>query len=409
MHKKKIAEGKTKIIFQGREKNTVLIFSKDRITAGDGARVNLLKGKGRYSNQTAGNCFKLLDKCGIKSHFISSVDQNTFKAYACRMIPLEVVCRRIAYGSYVKRNPHIKAGHVFKDILAEFFLKDDARHDPLVGKEDILYKEKLKAAGRRITSSDLDFIENTARDIFEILERAWAVLGVTLVDLKVEFGINSKGRIILADVIDNDSWRIWPGGSPEEMRDKQVYRNLKEVTPLELKKIQENYQWVSEETENFLKNIPLKAVIFMGSKCDQDVVRKITNSLDYYSVDFDVNIISAHKNTEKLLSVLEYYNKHFPCIVFIAVAGRSNALGPVIDGNTLHPVINCPPVSDFMRGMDLVSSLRMPSEIAPLTIIEPENAALAAVKILAENDVSLWARLNFHRKKIKGASMEMIK
>ncbi|MBI2252186.1 MAG: AIR carboxylase family protein, partial [Armatimonadetes bacterium] len=83
--------------------------------------------------------------------------------------------------------------------------------------------------------------------------------------------------------------------------------------------------------------------------------------------------------------------------VYIAVAGKSNGLGPVIEGNTLNPVINCPPINAKFSGMDILSSLSLPRGIACGTIIEPENAALFALKILAQDDLILWGKLKTYR------------
>jgi phosphoribosylaminoimidazole-succinocarboxamide synthase len=86
------------------------------------------------------------------------------------------------------------------------------------------------------------------RRVFEVLERAWATLDVMLVDLKIEFGRDVNGQLIVADIIDNDSWRIWPGGDKNRMLDKQVYRNLKEVTEQDLQALGDRYALVADLT-----------------------------------------------------------------------------------------------------------------------------------------------------------------
>lgn len=89
-------------------------------------------------------------------------------------------------------------------------------------------------------------------DVFLILEQAWAKQDVALVDLKIEFGITLQRELCVGDVIDNDSWRIWPGGDKAQMKDKQVYRDSQNRTPAELGKIKKNYAWVAEATGRFL-------------------------------------------------------------------------------------------------------------------------------------------------------------
>lgn len=155
------------------------------------------------------------------------------------MLPVEVVMRRIATGSYLKRHPEVSEGTRFEPVLVETFLKDDARHDPQIWEEDIV---KMGLA----TSSEVAWIAQQGQRVFVTLERAWAKVDVTLVDLKIEFGRDSRGELLVADVIDNDSWRLWPGGDKNRMLDKQVYRNLPNVTEQDLQGIADRYALVAE-------------------------------------------------------------------------------------------------------------------------------------------------------------------
>ncbi len=122
-------------------------------------------------------------------------------------------------------------------------------------------------------------------------------------------------------------------------------------------------------------------VILMGSKGDLEHAKKIAQTLEKFEVPYVMRIASAHKVPLKVLEIIkEYENKD---VVFITIAGRSNALSGFTDANTTKPVIACPPYSDKFAGADIFSTLRMPSGVAPLTILEPEEAAFAAVKMLA--------------------------
>ncbi len=143
-----------------------------------------------------------------------------------------------------------------------------------------------------------------------------------------------------------------------------------------------------------------KVVILMGSKSDEEHAKRISAKLSEFGVASDMHVASAHKNTKKLLQLIEEHDASANRVVYAAVAGRSNALGGVIDGNTLNPVINCPPYSDRFKGLDVLSSLRMPSNMAAVTVLEPENCALACVKMLALNDSELRARLQAYRNKL---------
>lgn len=270
-----IAEGKTKIIYATPDQpNKVLIWSKDDITAGDGAQRDVLDGKSIMSNRTTCNCFRLLSQHGIPTHFISEVDAQSFRAYRADMIPLELVARRIATGSFLKRHPDIPEGTRFDSLVIEFFEKDDYHHDPLVifdtvGQRLLRYSAKLplqtgftaeqplhQSRFPDITAQHLAKLREMTEQAFLCLEKAWQELGVVLVDLKIECGIvNITGEpvIVVADVIDNDSWRIWPGGRKEDRLDKQAYRDLAERSPENLRDILANYATVTAATEKFVE------------------------------------------------------------------------------------------------------------------------------------------------------------
>jgi len=126
----------------------------------------------------------------------------------------------------------------------------------------------------------------------------------------------------------------------------------------------------------------------MGSKRDLSFATPIGQVLEKFGIDYEYRIASAHKTPKDLLNLLEEYEKSGNSIVYITIAGMSNALSGLVDANTRHPVIACPPYSEKFGGTDIYSSLRTPSGVAPLVVLNPENAALAAAKILGlENPV----------------------
>jgi 5-(carboxyamino)imidazole ribonucleotide mutase len=134
-----------------------------------------------------------------------------------------------------------------------------------------------------------------------------------------------------------------------------------------------------------------KVIILMGSKSDIEFSREIAKYLDILGVEYEFRIASAHKTPEKVLEILKEYEGEK--IIYITVAGRSNALSAFVDANTLKPVIACPPYSEKFGGADIFSSLRVPSGVGSLVIIEPEGAAIAAAKILALEDPSLAKKI----------------
>jgi 5-(carboxyamino)imidazole ribonucleotide mutase len=134
-----------------------------------------------------------------------------------------------------------------------------------------------------------------------------------------------------------------------------------------------------------------KVIILMGSERDLEFSQEIAKTLKVLDVKFSFRVASAHKTPEKTLKILNE-NKNAR-VVYITVAGRSNALSAFVDASTTKPVIACPPYSDRFGGVDIYSSLRVPSGIGSLTTIEPEGAALAAAKIFAIEDKVLEKRM----------------
>jgi phosphoribosylaminoimidazole carboxylase PurE protein len=139
--------------------------------------------------------------------------------------------------------------------------------------------------------------------------------------------------------------------------------------------------------------------IILGSKADLDHARAITAVLDSFGIPHQTRIASAHKATRYLLDLLAEYEQSGRARVYITVAGRSNALSGVVDANVTAPVIACPPYSDRFGGMDILSSLRMPSGLGAVVVLEPEAAALAAAKILSLADPSLTDRVSQYQEK----------
>jgi phosphoribosylaminoimidazole-succinocarboxamide synthase len=265
-----IDEGKTKIIIDAGD-GTVLIRSKDDITAGDGAKHDVIVGKAASSTTTTCNIFQLLKGHGVPTHFLEQVDAVTFRARKVDMIPLELVARRIATGSYLDRNAEIADGTVFADLVFEVFEKDDANHDPLlefdftgdalrrlvpntkaanelaVNAGDLISQEPLSNSRyATVTSELLDQLRQLTLRSFEIVEQAWAGLGGTYFDFKIECGFDHEtGTLLVADVIDSDSGRLRFG---DKDMSKQAYRDGSQSLP----DIKKNFDEVAELTKQFV-------------------------------------------------------------------------------------------------------------------------------------------------------------
>lgn len=134
-----------------------------------------------------------------------------------------------------------------------------------------------------------------------------------------------------------------------------------------------------------------KVAIVMGSDRDLDFCREIGKYLKLLGVDYEFRVASAHKTPEKVLEILKALEAEK--VVYITVAGRSNALSGFVDANTSKPVIACPPYSQKFSGADIYSSLRMPSGVGSTVTVEPEGAAIAAAKVFALEDKELEQRV----------------
>jgi 5-(carboxyamino)imidazole ribonucleotide mutase/phosphoribosylaminoimidazole-succinocarboxamide synthase len=135
-------------------------------------------------------------------------------------------------------------------------------------------------------------------------------------------------------------------------------------------------------------------VILMGSSADRDHCAKIAQPLVGLGVDHVQRVGSAHKTPEHVLEIVDHYESADRPVIWITVAGRSNALSAFVDAKVVSPVISCPPLS---MPEDVWSSLRMPSDVAPLVVLDPANAGLAAAKIAALYDPELRQRVADHK------------
>ncbi len=139
----------------------------------------------------------------------------------------------------------------------------------------------------------------------------------------------------------------------------------------------------------------MKAVIIMGSKSDAEHSRKIADKLKEFGVEAIMRVASAHKTPLRVLEIIREFEDEN--VVFVTVAGRSNALSGFVDANTTKPVIACPPPTNFVY--DVFSSIRMPSGVAPMYIMDAENAAVAVAKIFALMDEGVREKLREYQER----------
>jgi phosphoribosylaminoimidazole carboxylase / phosphoribosylaminoimidazole-succinocarboxamide synthase len=403
-----VTEGKTKKIHEVGG-DLVTLISKDDITAGDGAKHDIIPDKGRLANQTTCNVFRLLKACGLPVAFELQDSPTSFIAPKCQMLPYEVVVRREAHGSYLKRNPHFSKGQLFPQLVVEFFLKTKDRNwngktlvcdDPLMqfakgdpnirlfnpakpihGQEPFLVLPASEIFSQADEWELFPEMRRIARHAFLALEKAWQLEGGTLVDLKVEFGFDTHGQLLLADVIDNDSWRVVESGA---YIDKQVYRDGGALDDVAAK-----YRRVADITGRF--QLPRQRIIlWRGSESDK--TEAFSQSLGDLADLMTVVTCSVHKQPVAAAGILDRMAHEIPDSVVIAYIGRSNGAGPTLSAISTVPVITVPAsVKEFPS--DVWSSLRAPSNVPVMTVLEPANAVLAAIQILSARNPRLYAHV----------------
>ena len=142
--------------------------------------------------------------------------------------------------------------------------------------------------------------------------------------------------------------------------------------------------------------------ILMGSKADEDHARKIAAYLEPYGVKAEMYVASAHKVPEIVLDIVNDFNKSDDAICYITIAGRSNGLSGVVAANSVHPVIACPPFKDRADYLaNIHSTVMMPSDTPSMTVVDPQNAAMAAIRILALADKKLKKKIAEHINEVK--------
>lgn len=335
-----IAQGKTKILFEAQgSPDQVVVTQTDNISAGDGARRHVIPGKGRLAAQTTARVFRLLNLCGLPTHYLNGGeddDDNEMLVRRCNMIPLEVVVRGVAAGSFVKRNPSVTRGALMVPRVIEFFFKDDANHDPLISPDSIIQKGIA-------SPNEIGVMTELARLTFEVLSHAWRKRDVLLVDLKVEFGRLAggpdKGQLVIADVIDNDSWRIWPQGREELMLDKQMYRNLETIDDEALARVKQAYENVALLVGSFPVMRPGMAAIIGDSPERAESVNAIANVLGQLGLPTIKHVASPSKTPGYVLQLVQQLEATFARLFFIAVDG-DGGLRAMLDSASSSPVLD---------------------------------------------------------------------
>ena len=214
----KLYEGKAKQVVATEDPNRIIIHYKDDATAFNGLKKGTIVGKGVINNRMSNLLMQRLEKAGIPTHFVEELSDRETLVKKVSIVPLEVIIRNIAAGSFSKRYG-VEEGFVFETPTIEFSYKNDELGDPLM---DEYHAIAMKLA----TKEEIETIKKYAFGVNEQLKAFWAECGVTLVDFKLEFGRLSDGTIVLADEISPDTCRLWDSKTGEKLDKDRFRRDL---------------------------------------------------------------------------------------------------------------------------------------------------------------------------------------
>ena len=224
--RKKIYEGKAKILYEGPKPGTLVQYFKDDATAFNAKKKAVLNGKGVLNNRISEYIMISLERIGISTHFIERLNMREQLIKKVEIIPLEVICRNVAAGSICKMLG-LEEGKPLPRPIIEFCYKEDELGDPLVSEEHIAAFEWASAA-------EVDEMTSTALRINDFLCGMFSAIGIRLVDFKIEFGrhMNEDGNyeLLLADEISPDSCRLWDIKTNKKLDKDRFRRDLGDVT-----------------------------------------------------------------------------------------------------------------------------------------------------------------------------------
>lgn len=219
--KEMLYEGKAKKVYKTDDENLYIVDYKDDATAFNGLKKGQISGKGVINNKMSNFLMKIMEKNGIPTHFVEELSDRETLVKKVSIVPLEVIVRNIAAGSFSKRLG-VEEGSALKTTILEYCYKDDALGDPLINDYHAL------ALGIA-TKEDLDTISSMTFKINDILKAYFKSINIELVDFKIEFGRTPDGQIILADEISPDTCRLWDADTHEKLDKDRFRRDLGNV------------------------------------------------------------------------------------------------------------------------------------------------------------------------------------
>ena len=208
---KEILAGKVKTVYDTEEADKVLIEFHDKVTAWNGKHVEYPPEKGKVCCLISALLFELLEKRNIRTHYLGCPSLNTMTCRKLEIVPVEVICRNIAAGSIVKTTTLTEGSNIQPPIV-EFFLKDDSKNDPLLTYDRV-----------RLMGIDPEPLIKRTQEINYEFQSLFTLMGIDLVDFKLEYGYDVHGDLFLADELSPDNMRLWKRGTKERF-DKDLFR-----------------------------------------------------------------------------------------------------------------------------------------------------------------------------------------
>ena len=231
--REQLYEGKAKKVYATDDPELLIVSYKDDATAFNGAKRGTIEGKGVINNRMSNMLMQYLETKGVATHFVEEISDRDTIVKKVSIVPLEVIVRNIAAGSFSKRYG-VEEGIAFDAPTVEFSYKNDDLGDPLINDDHAI---ALKLA----TADEIRKIKEDSLTVNRELQKLWSECGVTLVDFKLEFGRLSDGTIVLADEISPDTCRLWDRATGEKL-DKDRFRR-------DLGGVEEAYQTIMERLE----------------------------------------------------------------------------------------------------------------------------------------------------------------
>ena len=363
----------------------------------------------------------------VPNHYLHSYE-NVMIVQKCEPFKVEVVVRGYITGStktslwtHYNKGVRTYCGITFPEgLYKNKKLSENVLTPTTKGDVDIPMSPEELVNNGYIKQEEWDYIGEKALELFAYGQEVALERGFLLVDTKYEFGRTMDGKIVLIDEIHTcDSSRYWIEESYEFLMstaqepvklDKDIIRDYirarcdpyteplpkiphelvdrvqgvymdfyRSLTGNTISRIRDSTFNLENYVTSYLEDIlPCLAVLIAGSESDRPHINKLEKTLSRFNVFFRTYVASAHKTTEKVMKLLNHYNNSGRKVVYITIAGRSNALSGVVAGNTSYPVIACPPFKDKMDMLvNIQSTLQCPSKIPVMTVLDPSNTAQA--------------------------------